>query len=201
MRSLLILISCVFLSLVLQAQSQAGIEQYHYIGDPNSSSVVPVIHYKTSKGWYGEARYNYDEANTFSILGGKTFSLNSRWLIDVTPMAGIAAGRMSGWTGGVNLFIEKNQFFFSTQSQYTRSTTTGYQNFLFNWCELAYQPFSWLYGGVSIQHTHVLDEKPLFEPGFMVGPSVGQLSFPLYVFNTFSSKRFFVLGVNYEWGR
>lgn len=199
MRSNLLLILYLIFSLPLFAQSKGGIEQYHYIKNTRISSIVPVVHFQTNKGWYGEARYNYDERNTFSLLAGKSFSFKKDWSWSVTPMLGIAFGELNGWTGGVNFSIEKNNFFFNTQSQYTLSTTSRYNNFFFNWCELGYQPLKWLSAGVSLQHTQVDGSEALVEPGFMAEISFKRLSFPFYSFNTFSNNRFFILGVNWEW--
>lgn len=193
-----LLIPYLFFSLTLFAQ-QGGIEQYHYINNAGFNAVVPVLHMQSKKGWYGEVRYNYDEVNTFSILGGKTFSAAKNWDWSITPMAGITFGELNGFTTGVNLTLEKDGFFFNTQSQYTFSTTPQYTNFLFNWCEAGYQPLDWLYAGVSLQHTQLPKQKAIAEPGLMLGFEFKRLSFPLYVFNTFTEQRFFVLGVNWEW--
>jgi hypothetical protein len=199
MRNTLLLIPYLLLSSLLYAQSEAGIEQYHYIGSPDAASVVPVGHFKTKKGWYAEARYNYDEINTFSFLGGKTFCTKGKWELAITPMIGVAFGELNGWTAGTNVSLERGAFFFNTQSQYTISLTEGYNNFFFNWLEFGYQPLDWLYGGISVQHTQLAHTKALVEPGIMLGASFRRISFPLYAFNTFSRNRFFVLGVNWEW--
>lgn len=201
MRTGLMILVCLVGYSRLWAQTEAGIEQYHYIGTTESATVVPVLHYQTKKGWYGEVRYNYDERNTFSILGGKTFSTRNNIPFSFTPMAGITFGELNGYTAGINISVEKSSFFFGTQSQYTVSTTKKYGNFIFNWCELGYQPLNWMYAGLSLQHTQVYGEKPLWEPGLMLGFSFKQVSFPLYAFNTFNNNRFFILGVNWEWSR
>lgn len=199
MRSILLLISIILPFQFLFAQAEGGIEQYHYIGLNSPSSVVPVVHMQSSKGWYGEARYNYDEQNTFSFLGGKTFRPSLNKTFSVTPMLGVSFGELHGLTGALNFSVEKYKFFANTQSQYTFSTNNTYRSFLFNWWELGYQPLDWLYGGLSFQHTQVVGEKMLFEPGIMAGLNFKKLSFPMYVFNTFTPNRFFVLGVNWEW--
>jgi len=199
MRRILWLIPCLIFSSILCAQTQGGIEQYHYIGGSNANAIVPVVHLQSKKGWYGEARYNYDEKNTFSLLGGKTFSGEKKMNWSITPMIGIAFGEMNGYTMGINFSAEINHFFFNTQSQYTITTTSKYNNYFFNWSELGYQPLNWLYGGISIQHTMVSQEKGLMEPGVLLGITVKNVSFPFYLFNTFSNNRFFILGVNWEW--
>jgi hypothetical protein len=201
MRIVRLLILYLIFCSTLQAQTEGSIEQYHYIGSSDANAIVPVVHLQTKKGWYGEARYNYDEKNTFSVLGGKTFSGEHRLDWSLTPMVGIAFGDLNGFTAGLNVSAQRRNFFFNLQSQYTVSTTRNYNNFLFSWGELGYQPLNWLYGGISLQHTREQGEKQLIEPGALLGITFNKVSFPFYVFNTFSNNRFFVLGVNWEWKR
>ena len=199
MRNVCLLILLLLPCQVLLAQSEGGIEQYHYIGTHANASVVPVVHLQSRKGWYGEARYNYDEQNTFSFLAGKSFTHKHNLEYTWTPMIGVAIGDLNGFTGAMNFSLSHERFFINTQSQYTFSSVPQYGNFLFNWWEMGYQPLSWLYGGVSFQHTKVAGEKTVFEPGLMAGIEFRKVSFPVYVFNAFNPQRFFVLGVNWEW--
>ncbi len=183
----------------LLAQSEGGIEQYHYIGNHANAAIVPVVHLQSRKGWYGEARYNYDEQNTFSFLAGKSFTHRRHVEYTWTPMIGVAMGDLYGFTGALNFSLSYDRFFINTQSQYTLSRVAQYDNFFFNWWEMGYQPLGWLYAGVSFQHTKVKNENNLFEPGLMAGLEFKKVSFPVYVFNAFDAKRFVVLGVNWEW--
>lgn len=186
---------------VLLAQTEGGVEQYHYLGLGEANTIVPVVHMQSKKGLYGEVRYNYDEKNTFSVLFGKSFSRQQKIKWSVTPMVGVAMGNLNGFTAAVNIAAERERFFVNSQSQATVSTTSRHSNFLFNWCEFGYQPLNWLYAGVSLQHTQVSREKALWEPGILIGIIYKKLSFPIYIFNTFSTNRFFILGVNWEWKR
>ena len=43
------------------------------------------------------------------------------------------------------------------------------ENFFYNWSELAYQPLNWIYGGVSVQHTHLYNTETVLSQGFLVG--------------------------------
>ncbi len=201
MRSSFLMILFLWIGPILHAQSEGGIEQYHYFGGNGANSIVPVIHLQSKRGWYGEARYNYDEINTFSLLGGKTFSGYNKLNWSITPLLGISFGEMNGYITGVNFSIEKNKYFFNTQSQYTIAATSNYTNYFFTWSEWGYQPLKWLYGGFTIQYTQVVNEAALVEPGLLLGITIHKLTFPMYIFNTLSNNRFLVLGVNWEWTR
>ena len=201
MRTLLLLILILLANHPMFAQSEAGIEQYHYLGPNNASSIVPVVHLQSKNGWYGEARYNYDEINSFSFLAGKSFFAGKNRGFIITPMAGLTVGNFSGITIGVNTEYEWNGFYYNNQSQYSFSSTSNYNDFAFTWGELGYQPLKWLYGGFSFQYTKEKNTKGLFEPGIMAGLSFKRVSFPLYYFDDFKGNRFFVLGINWEWQR
>ena len=69
---------------------KGGIEQYQYLGKGTANAIVPVLHFQNSKGWYAEARYNYDENNTFSLLGGRSFQLDKNGFSSIVPMIGFS---------------------------------------------------------------------------------------------------------------
>lgn len=201
MRTYIILILSLISCSTLFAQSGGGIEQYHYIGPSTNTTIVPVLHMSSKKGWYGEARYNYDEVNTFSLLAGKNFLVGKNNGFAITTMAGLTFGDFDGITIGINTEYEKNGFYFNNQSQYSFSTNNLFDDFAFSWCEIGYQPLNWLHGGFSFQYTKVKNEKSLLEPGLMIGLSFKKISFPLYYFNSLKGDGFFILGINWEWQR
>jgi hypothetical protein len=201
MRTYAVFIILLFVYPNLFSQTEAGIEQYHYIGPNNTSAIVPVVHLQSKKGWYGEARYNYDEVNTFSLLAGKSFFLGRNNGFIITPMAGIAMGDFSGATLGLNTEYESSGFYFNNQSQYSFSSTKSYSDFAFTWCEIGYQPLKWLYGGITFQYTREKSQTGDFEPGIMAGVNFKRVSLPFYYFNNFKGTRFFILGINWEWQR
>jgi hypothetical protein len=201
MRTYLVFIFSLIQCTTLFSQTEAGIEQYHYIGPNNTNSIVPVVHMQSKKGWYGEARYNYDEVNTFSLLGGKSFYTGRNKGFVITPMAGFAMGDFSGVTIGLNTEYESGDFYFNNQSQYSFSSTQYYSDFAFTWAEIGYQPLPWLFGGLSCQYTKENNAEGLFEPGVMAGVAFKRVSFPLYYFNNFKGSSFFILGINWEWQR
>lgn len=196
----LLTISLLYGHLLCAAQAKGGIEQYQYIGNGTANAIVPVLHFQDARGWYGEARYNYDEANTFSVLGGRSFRLDKSGSMLLTPMLGVSAGNFEGFTTAVNYSMEKGPFFFSAQSQYSFSSNDT-PDFFFNWSEAGYQPLKWLFGGASVQYTKEQRFKGKLEPGLMLGFNWRNVSLPLYVFNVEKQERFFILGLVWEWSR
>ena len=181
------------------AQSQGSLEQYFY-KYRESNSLVPIAQFQNSKNWYAEARYNYEDLNTFSLYGGKTFSRSSKLSYDITPIVGGVIGKMNGVSVGLNMDADYADFFFSSQSQYTVSSDTRFDNFFFSWSELGYQPLKWMYAGIAMQQTNLYQTTGSFEPGIFVGFTHKKWSFPIYSFSPMNAaSRYFIVGINWEW--
>jgi hypothetical protein len=92
--------------------------------------------------------------------------------------------------------LEYKKISFSSQSQYTFSIEDQAANFTYSWSDLTYQLNEWVSAGVSLQQT-----RGLFEKGILVKGAYKKLSIPLYVFSPLTNERYFVLGLNLEWGQ
>jgi hypothetical protein len=182
------------------SQKRGGIEQYYYGGQKGISAVVPKIYYQNKKNWYAEVRYNYDELETISFNAGKTFSKENIVAYAVTPIAGIITGKLNGASLGLNVQSEYKKVFFSAESQYTFSINSRDAEYFYNWSELGYDISEAVYTGLAMQLTHLYKTTNEWEPGIVVGLSFNKFTFPLYLFNPASANRYFVLGINIEWG-
>jgi len=63
----------IFSYLTANCQASLNMEEYYYLGHPGSPSFVSKASYQSENKWYGELRYNYDEARSCSLYGGKIF--------------------------------------------------------------------------------------------------------------------------------
>jgi len=199
MRSAPIIAFFLFLLSNARSQSKISFEQYSFMGAGQSSLLSPVAHYETKQKWYAEARYNYEDINTFSLYAGRTFSKQNDFSWSFTPMVGGMAGKLKGGSFGLNSECSFGKFNFSSQAQYSVSAQTQNDNFFYNWSELWYQPLDWIYTGIALQHTRMYATNSLVDPGVLLGFSYNQWSFPLYSFNPFAGERYFVVGINWEW--
>jgi hypothetical protein len=184
--------------LIPKVYGQAGFEQYYYVQDKEAVEFVPVISFQAKNNWYAEARYNYEEKNTFSLYAGRKFSGECKKLMySLTPIMGAVTGELDGGSAGMNVSAELESVFFSSQSQYTFSPKDPSCDFLFSWSELGYEISSWFYLGVSMQHTRMLHTNTqIFEHGAVIGFEFGKWTIPVYSYNTFDRGRYFVLGIN-----
>jgi hypothetical protein len=160
---------------------------------------MPVLHYETKQCWYFEARYNYDELETFSVLAGKSFAFDKEKKYTITPMLGAAFGNLKGATLGVNVNATFGKFNIATQSQYTYAFNDKTNSFAFAWAETNYQISKVFYGGITMQYTKPYQLHSEFDPGFILGLTHKKVTVPLYIFKPFTQQRFVVLGFIWEW--
>lgn|SRR6185503_1538045 len=198
MKGKLLLIIMALCGLSLNGFDQPGGagEQYFYSGKNSPSNWVSVLSYHTPSDWYIEARANYEAINSASLYFGKNFKKTAIVSYSIIPIAGLVAGSFNGGSVGANIALDYKEISFSSQLQYTFSKENQTANFTYSWSDLTYQLKEWLAAGVSLQQT-----RGLFEKGVLVRGIYKKFSVPLYVFSPLTSERYFVLGLNLEWGR
>ena len=197
-KSLLIITWVILMQHNTKAQSKWVFENYNYWGRQTTGIFVPMIHLETKNNWYAEMRYNYEEAQTISFYGGKTFSGGRAITYNITPLGGFATGRFTGVSFAGNAEMDWKNFYVSSQSQYSKALKKDNIDFFFSWSEMGYNISPNVFAGLSMQYTRQLG-KAETEPGFMAGINFKSVSVPFYVFNPFNSGCYFVLGLNYEY--
>lgn len=180
-------------------QTDMSLEQYHYMGSAQAYTYMPILHFQNKRHWYAEARYNYEDLQTFSLLLGRSFSGDNALSYSVTPLLGGSVGKFKGVSTGMNLDLEYSKFFFSSQSQYSFAAGKLNADFLYNWSEIGYQGLSWLYAGLSFQETWDKPGGNLLEHGVVVGFTFNNVTVPVYTFAPFNKDRYFIIGVTVEW--
>lgn len=183
------------------AQSKSGVESYHSLSRNESYVWMPVLHYTAKHGFYGEARYNYEELQTGSLYAGKNFSGGKKINYSVTPMLGVVFGKYNGGSAAMNVDIEYGKMFFSGQLQYTVNKENKEEDFFYNWSELGCNIGNKFYGGISMQQTKLYGSKVSADAGLLFGFETGKITIPLYLFSPFSEKRNVILGLIVEWGK
>jgi hypothetical protein len=191
-------IACFAAAVDCPAQSKIGIENYNYWGQANSNVIVPMIHIETNNNWYAEVRYNYEDAETLSFFGGKTFSGGKSLEYSVTPMTGVSVGNFTGVSFATNAEVDWKNFYMASQTQYSIATKKNLSNFFFSWSELGYNITDNFFGGLALQYTLQQGMNDT-EPGLFAGVNFKSVSIPFYVFSPFQAGRYFVLGLNYEY--
>jgi hypothetical protein len=195
----ILLLALLLLNIPGFSQSAMNLQQYHVVSAGQPYLYMPVMQYQHSRNWYAEARYNYEDAETFSLYLGKAFTGGNALNYSFVPMLGGSVGRFQGVSTGLNVDMEYDKFFFSSQSQYSVPTREYSQYFLYSWSEAGYQGLKWLYAGLSVQHTLDRATGNLWQPGMMIGFTFKRFTIPVYSFEPFNSNRNFIVGVTMAW--
>lgn len=180
-------------------QAHGGIDQYYNVGRINPVSFMPVIYFQTGNDWYLEGRYNYEAEGSYSLYLGKTIEKESELSYSISPVIGIVKGSYEGYSAGLNFEAEYKKYVMSSQSQFTLNTKCRNQNFAYSWTDITYQVCESVSAGFSFQHTKVKDNKMITEKGVLLKINAGLWSVPVYLFNPFKTKPYFILGLSYEW--
>ena len=198
MKKSLLSIFVIMILLRLSAQSKGGIEQYNYFGNGTALIIEPVLHIQTASDLYCELRYNYEEKDAISFNAGKTFHIPGKFLTTLTPMLGIVAGSMKGYSLVLNQETEWKSFYFSSRSQYCKSFSKEYQDFFYSWLETGYSISPVVFTGIALQYRRQANDREM-EPGVMGGINLKRISVSFYVFNPSSANSYFALGLNYDY--
>jgi hypothetical protein len=177
------------------AQVKAGLEQYYFMKN-KTIAINPKAWYQSETGWYVEGRYNYEAAQTVSVITGKTFDYESDFSFSVTPMAGVVAGKFNGGVIGGNASADYKKCQFSLQTQYAFSGDSRSCNFMYSWADLSYAVSGSLSAGISMQKTRMYRVRGQSEAGFFLKGAFGNWELPLYIFNPCGNDRYAVLGLS-----
>jgi hypothetical protein len=194
-KTVTILLIGISLCTRIQAQGKIGVEQYNYL---NAKPVLqPIVHIETARNWHMEFRYNYEDAETFSVYGGKKIERGDELEWSITPMIGFSAGKFNGISLAFNSEAEWKDFYFGSQTQYSHAFENDMESFFFSWSELGYSIHKNFYSGLAMQYT-LQKGWSEFDPGFTAGLSFKNVQFPCYIFNPFKPGRYYILGFIYQ---
>ena len=180
------------------AQRQVGFEQFYYAPNDRGAILVSKVFYENNKNIYTEARYNYEEPGTFSLIAGKKFSQKKALEYTVTPFAGAAIGEFKGFIAGLKTEVGFKKIYFSSESQYSFSFKDNNNSFFYSWLEAGCRAGSHLYAGVAMQLNVAAGTGAQAEPGVCVTFLVKKWTFPVYAFRAVNGNIYTVVGLNYE---
>lgn len=162
------------------------------------------IYYKKN---YWEARYNYEDTKTFSLLWGHPFCIAKKMEIEIIPTIGLSVGNFSGMNHALQLNAENLRFEVYSLNQFSFCFTDVNNSFFFNWTEVMYKFKKVVKLGAALQYTEVMPPKQMTETvpsthQIDAGPVIGfqYKKFYLcgYFFNFWEADRHYALGLTYS---
>jgi len=149
---------------------------------PNDFFILPV--FKADKNrLHLEARYNYEDRQTFSGWAGYNFSGGNKLEYTITPMIGGVVGLSNGIAPGLEMTLNYKRFELSTESEYFFDSEAGSNNFFYNWTDLTYSATDWLWLGISGQRTRVYQTALDIQRGVLVGGGIKNWELNAYLYN------------------
>lgn len=149
---------------------------------PDDFFVLPVFKADKNK-LHLEARYNYEDRQTFSGWAGYNFSGGNKLEYTFTPMIGGVVGLSNGMAPGIEMTLNYNRFELYTESEYYFDFETRDNHFIYMWTDLTYSATDWLWLGISGQRTRVYQTDLDIQRGLLVGGGLKNWEVNAYVYN------------------
>lgn len=130
-----------------------------------------------------EARYNYEDLNTFSGWIGYNFMGGKKVEYVITPMAGGVVGNTNGISVGLEMTFTWKSFELYTESENVFDFESNDNNFFYNWTDFTWSPNDWLWFGLSGQRTRLYQTDLEIQRGFLVGGAFKRLELSGYLYN------------------
>lgn len=150
-------------------------------------------------GLHVEARYNYEDMQTFSFWTGYNWSGSTTKLeYVITPMIGLATGNTKGFLAGFEASLVLGKFELYSETEHLWDAAGKEYNFLYTWTDLYFSPQEWWWVGLSAQRTRLYQTDLELQRGLLVGFAAGDWSFTGYAYNAGMGEAFGLLTVEFE---
>jgi hypothetical protein len=187
-----------------KAQEQDSLTPWTISADLNTyvfsdfALLLPVL--RADKGaLHLEARYNYEDLNTFSAWAGYNINGGKKWEYTFTPMLGGVIGNSNGIAPGLEFTIAHKRFELYSESEYLFEFSDKTYNFFYNWTDLTYAPTDWLWFGISGQRTRLYQTDLDIQRGLIVGAGLKHWELTGYLYNLFFDEPFLILTLSFSY--
>jgi hypothetical protein len=190
---------CIFAQMkeVLEPSSWQFNADVNFYLIPNDFFVLPVFHADKDK-LHLEARYNYEDRNTFSGWIGYNFMGGTNFEYKITPMIGAVVGHSNGIAPGVEITLGFKGFELYSEAEYLFDFHNAENAFFYNWTDFTFSPTDWLWFGISGQRTRVYQTDLDIQRGLVIGARFKKLDLNAYVFNLGRDDTFMLLTLSVE---
>ncbi len=191
--SILLLIPAVVL-----AQGDAPEKKWNFGVDANlyffSDDFIglPVVRADKNK-LHLEARYNYEDLETFSGWVGYNWMGGKKIDFTITPMAGLVIGTVNGVSAGLEMTFTWKGFELYSESENVFDFEGQENNFFYTWTDLTWSPKDWLWVGISGQRTRLYQTDLEIQRGLLVGGGYKAWELTGYLYNVGFDEPFVLL--------
>lgn len=148
----------------------------------NDFILLPVVKADKNK-LHLEARYNYEDLETFSAWVGYNIMGGNKFTYTLTPMAGVLVGNVNGLSAGLEMTFAWKGFELYTESENVFDFEGQENNFFYNWTDLTWAPKDWLWVGLSGQRTRLYQTDLDIQRGLLIGGALKNWELTGYLYN------------------
>ncbi|MDL5048710.1 hypothetical protein QQ054_22110 [Oscillatoria amoena NRMC-F 0135] len=130
-----------------------------------------------------EARYNYEDRETFSAWIGYNLVGGSKIEYTIIPMLGGVVGNTNGISAGLEMTFILKSFELYTESENVFDLESKDNNFFYNWTDLTWSTSDWLWFGISGQRTRLYQTDLEIQRGLLVGGALKNWELTGYLYN------------------
>lgn len=149
---------------------------------PDDFIMLPVFQ-ADKNALHLEARYNYEDVETFSAWAGYNISGGNAFEYTLTPMIGGVVGLTNGIAPGLEITLGYKGFELYSEAEYLFDSASPENNFFYNWADFTYSPKDWLWFGISAQRTRLYETDLDIQRGLLAGAGLKQWELTTYLYN------------------
>lgn len=198
-RTLIVILSLIACFRESQAQESTDLAEkaWEFNADVNfyvfhyDFIVLPVFKADKNK-LHLEARYNYEDRETFSGWVGYNFTGGSEFTYRFTPMIGGVMGLSNGVAPGMEFTLGYKDFELYSEMENVFDLSDSENNFYYNWSDLTYAPNDWLWFGLSAQRTRLYQTDLEIQRGILIGAGRNRWEINTYMYNLGFDKPYFI---------
>lgn len=197
MKKLTICFILVVEVLVVRAQSDSSGWSFNtdvnFYSIPHDFFVLPVVKADKNK-LHLEARYNYEDMETFSGWVGWNFNGgDDEFSYIFTPMLGGVVGLSNGVAPGLEFTLTYKNFELYSEMENLFDLKDSENNYYYNWADLTYSPTDWLWLGISGQRTRLYQTDLDIQRGVILGGGIKNVELTTYTYNIGTNDFFLVI--------
>ena len=172
-----------------------GASVYAYFVPDSPDYIQPTITADRG-GIHLEGRVNYEDIHTASAWIGWNWSAAGTVSIELTPMAGVFVGDISGVAPGYEGTLSWRKLELYSEGEYAIDPGNSANSFFYNWTTLTLEPTEGFRFGVVVEHTRAYHSSLEIQRGFIVGFSFKQVSATAQLLNPDLSVPTYVLSMS-----
>ena len=161
------------------------------------SILLPVMRANKNK-LHLEARYNYEDLQTFSGWAGYNITGGKQIEYMITPMIGGVVGLSKGIAPGLEFTFSSGKFELYSESEYLFNTDNKENNYMYTWTDLTYSINDNLYVGVSVQRTRLYQTALDTQRGLVLGGNLKNWEITGYLYNLGFDTAFGIISLGLE---